>query len=187
MNSFAVRALVELGRPQAALDLSRRMCRDAEDLGPTIRAVALLAAAQAWNCSEPTGADGRSESLLVEARQLADSVGSAEVVADIDKEWGLQRLGHGLPELATLPLRAACLHWLATGHRGQVGEAVEALAQALHQTGRSDVADRLLAGSAEGHLTAPQLAALVPLLASAGRSESATPDDAPLRAAGAAL
>ena len=163
-NTQVARALVELGRPRAARELSRRACRDAEELGsPSVRAVALLAAARVLTSAGPIVNDEDPEVLLVEARQLADSVGSAELVASIDHEYGLLHLSRGLPDLATPPLRAACLHWLATGNRDRLGEAVEALARALRQTGRSDLADLMLAGFAHRRLTAPQFAALLPL------------------------
>jgi hypothetical protein len=81
-STLEVRALIQLGKPRAALDLSRRACRDAEELGaPSIRALALLAAARTWHAAEPTGGVEHAEVLLVQARRLADSVGSAELVA----------------------------------------------------------------------------------------------------------
>jgi len=129
-------ALARVGRPQAALDAARTARRDAERLGtPSVRALALLAEARACAGAEPMLADGRSEAMLAEARLLADSVGSAELVASIDKERGLQALRR----------------------------AIDGLAESLVETGRPDVARRLLKTAQNGELTGPQLAAFLPL------------------------
>jgi len=157
-------ALTRMGRPQAALDAARTARRDAERLGaPSLRALALLAEARAYAGAEPMLADGRSDAMLAEARLLADSVGSAELVASIDKERGLQALHRGLPECAVEPLRGACLHWLGTGNAGPLVKAIEGLAESLVETGRPDVARRLLKTARNGELTGPLLAAFIPL------------------------
>ena len=60
-------------------------------------------------------------------------------------------------------LRTACLHWLVTGNAGLLGKILTGLAEALRQTGQSDLAEQVLVSVRDGRLTAPQLAALVPL------------------------
>jgi hypothetical protein len=158
-------ALVRLGRPKVALEVARTARRDAERLGaPSQRALALLAEARACTAADPTMlADGRSDTMLADARRLADSVGSADLAASIDKERGLQALRRGLPERAVEPLREACLHWLTTGNAPPLAKALDGLAEALAKTGRPDVAERLQETAQTGQLTAPHLATMITL------------------------
>ncbi len=159
-RTLASTALARTGPPGSALDAARLARRDAERLGsPSILALALLAEAQA---SDPQPADGsdRSMELLVQARALADSVGSAELAAAIDKERGLRALRRGRPDLALEPLTSACLHWLGTGNDRPTAGALRGLADALEATGRADAAGRLRDAVRDGQLTPARLATI---------------------------
>ncbi len=157
-------ALVRAGRPEAALDAVHTARRDAERCGtPSLRALALLAEARVCSETEPTSPDGRTDAMLAEARLLADSVGSAELVASIDKERGLQALRRGFPQRAVEPLRGACLYWLGTGQQGPLVRTIKGLAESLTGTGRQEAARHLLETVRNGELNGPLLAALIPL------------------------
>jgi hypothetical protein len=95
-------------------------------------------------------------------------------VAHTDQERGRQQLARGRPGEATSSLRTACLHWLVTGNAGLLGKTLTGLAEALRQPGQSDLAEQVLVSARDGRLTAPQLAALVPLTTG---SEAAPPQD----------
>jgi len=99
--------------------------------------------------------------LLVEARTLAEAVGSAELAAAIDKERGIRALKRGRPDLALEPLISACLHWLGTGNDRPMARALRGLADALEATGRADAAERLRGAARDGWLTPVRLAAIV--------------------------
>ncbi len=159
-ETLASTALVRTGRPEAALEAARIARRDAERIGaPSILALALLAEAQASDARPATESD-RSMEILVEARALADSVGSTELVAAIDKERGVEALKRGRPDLALGPLTSACLHWLGTGNEGPISRALRGLADALEATGRTDAARRLRDAARDGQLTPARLAAI---------------------------
>lgn len=160
-RTLAATALARSGRPQDALEAARTARREAERVGaPSILAVALLAEAQASDAANDDRAD-RPLEMLAEARALADSVGSAELVAAIDKERGLQALRNGRPDLALEPLTTACLHWLGTGSAGPASRAARGLADALEANGSRDVAGRLRDAVREDSLTPARLASIV--------------------------
>jgi len=160
-ETLASTALVQTGRPEAALEAARLARRDAERLGaPSILALALLAEAQASGL-QPANEPDRSMVLLVEARTLAEAVGSAELAAAIDKERGIRALKRGRPDLALEPLISACLHWLGTGNDRPMARALRGLADALEATGRADAAERLRGAARDGWLTPVRLAAIV--------------------------
>jgi hypothetical protein len=160
--ALSATALARMGRPEEALAAARGARRDAEPYGPSVRAMALLAEARAWAAADPMSTDGRADALLITARLLAHSVGSAELVASIDKERGLQALNRGLPERAIEPLRSACLHWLGTGNADPLVETVEGLAISLAGTGHAEVAQRILNANQAGKLTGRILASTLP-------------------------
>jgi predicted ATPase/DNA-binding SARP family transcriptional activator len=160
-RTLAATALARSGRPQAALEAARTARREAERVGaPSILAVALLAEAQASDAGEEDAVD-RPQETLAEARVLADSVGSAELVAAIDKERGLQALRNGRSDLALEPLTTACLHWLGTGNDAPATRALRGLADALEANGSPDVASRLREAVGEDSLTPARLASIV--------------------------
>ena len=147
-------ALSRLGRVDEALEAARHARQGAEQLGPTPRALAMLAEARALAAAQPASA---FDDLLAAARLLADAVDSSEIVAAIDKERGVQALNRGQFQLSIEPLTTACLHWLATGNTAPLVDAVDALDRSLVETGRREAARQIRTAFNTGTLTSRTL------------------------------